>query len=72
MIRQTAYEKMFRVSSECFSVTVIITVLKSVDRKRLVKTEVFYVNCDCNDNWSVWFSETYKCCVKMPLPRNAY
>jgi hypothetical protein len=41
-----------------FSETVIITVLKSVAKKRLVKTKDFYVSCDCNDNCSVWFSGT--------------
>jgi hypothetical protein len=38
--------------------TLIIAVLKSVARKRLVKTEDFYVSCDYNGNWSVWFSGT--------------
>jgi hypothetical protein len=33
-------------------------VLKSVARKRLVKTKDFYVNCDYNDNWNVWLSGT--------------
>jgi hypothetical protein len=41
-----------------FSEIVIITVLKSVARKRLVKTEDFYVSCDHTDNWSVWYRET--------------
>jgi phage anti-repressor protein len=41
-----------------FSEIVIITVLKSVAKKRLVKTEDFYVRCDYSDNWSVWFSGT--------------
>jgi phage anti-repressor protein len=41
-----------------FSETVIITVLKSVAKKCLVKTEDFYVSCDYSDNWSVWFSGT--------------
>jgi hypothetical protein len=35
-----------------FSETVIITVLKSVTRKRLVKTKHFYVSCGYSDNWS--------------------
>jgi hypothetical protein len=29
-----------------------------VARKRLVKTEDFYVSCDHSDNWSVWYRET--------------
>jgi hypothetical protein len=33
-------------------------VLKSVARKRLVKTKDFYVSCDYNDNRSVWLIET--------------
>jgi hypothetical protein len=33
-------------------------VLKSVARKRLLKTKDFYVSCDYNDNWSVWLSGT--------------
>jgi hypothetical protein len=37
-----------------FSETVIITVLKSVIRKRLVKTEYFYVCCGYSNNWSVY------------------
>jgi hypothetical protein len=41
-----------------FSETLIINVLKSVAKKRLVKTEDFYVSCDYNDNWSVWFTRT--------------
>jgi hypothetical protein len=41
-----------------FSESVIITELKSVARKSLVKTEDFYVSCDYNDNCSVWFSGT--------------
>jgi hypothetical protein len=41
-----------------FSETIVITVLKSVARKHLVKTEDFYVRCDHNDNWSVWFNAT--------------
>jgi hypothetical protein len=41
-----------------FSETLIITVLKSVARKRLVKIEDFYVSCDHSDNCSVWFSGT--------------
>jgi hypothetical protein len=36
-----------------FSETVIITVLKSVARKRVVKTKDFYVNCVYCDIWSV-------------------
>jgi hypothetical protein len=32
--------------------------VKSVARKRLVKTEDFYVSCDHTDNWSVWYRET--------------
>jgi hypothetical protein len=32
--------------------------LKSVAKKRLVKTKNFYVSCDYRDNWSVWFSDT--------------
>jgi hypothetical protein len=38
-----------------FSKTVIITVLKSVAQKRLVKTKDFYVNCGYSDTriWSV-------------------
>jgi hypothetical protein len=41
-----------------FSETVIITVLKSVAKERLVKTKDFSVSYDYRDNWSVWFSET--------------
>jgi phage anti-repressor protein len=41
-----------------FGETVIITVLKSIAKKRLVKTEDFYVICDYSDNLSVWFSGT--------------
>jgi hypothetical protein len=41
-----------------FSGTVVITVLKSVAMKRLVKTKDFYVSYDHSDNWSVWFSDT--------------
>jgi hypothetical protein len=40
------------------SVSVIITVLKAVSRKCLVKTEDFYVDCGYSDIWSVWFSGT--------------
>jgi hypothetical protein len=40
------------------TLSVIITVLKSVTRKRLVKTEDFHVSCGCGDIWSVWFSES--------------
>jgi hypothetical protein len=40
------------------SEAVIITVLKLVARKRLMKREDFYVSCDYNNNWSVWFSGT--------------
>jgi hypothetical protein len=36
--------------------TVIITVLNSVTRQRLMKTEDFYVSCGYNDIWSMWFS----------------
>jgi hypothetical protein len=39
-----------------FSGTVIITVLKSVAKKCLVKAEDFYVSCDYSDIWSVRFS----------------
>jgi hypothetical protein len=41
-----------------FSETVIITVLKPVAKKRLVKTKDIYVDCDYNDNWNVWFGGT--------------
>jgi phage anti-repressor protein len=44
-------------------------VLKSVDKKRLVKTEDFYVNCDYNDNWSVWFTETFIITVLKPVAK---
>jgi hypothetical protein len=37
------------------SVSVIITVLKSVTRKHLVTAEDFYVCCGYSDNWRVWF-----------------
>jgi hypothetical protein len=40
------------------SETVIITVLKSVTIKRLVRTKIFYVSCGYSDIWSVWFSGT--------------
>jgi hypothetical protein len=33
-------------------------VLKPAAKKRLVKTEDFYVSCDFNDNWSVPLSRT--------------
>jgi hypothetical protein len=36
-----------------FSETVIITVLKSVARKRLLKPEAIYVRCDYSVNFSV-------------------
>jgi hypothetical protein len=45
-----------------FRETIIITVLKSVAKKRLVKTKEFDVSCDFSDNLSVWFSETYNYC----------
>jgi phage anti-repressor protein len=41
-----------------FIETVIITVLKSVAKKRIVKTKDLSVSCDYSDNSSVWFSET--------------
>jgi hypothetical protein len=41
-----------------FSETVIITVLKPIAKKCLVKTEDSYVSRDYSDNWSVWFSGT--------------
>jgi hypothetical protein len=41
-----------------FSETVIITMLKSVAKKRLLMTKDFYVSCGYNDNLSVWFSGT--------------
>jgi hypothetical protein len=41
-----------------FSESVIITVLKSIAKKRLVKTEDFYVSCRYSDIWSVGFSGT--------------
>jgi hypothetical protein len=41
-----------------FSGTLMITVLKSVTRKRLAKTEDFYVSCGYSGIWSVWFSGT--------------
>jgi hypothetical protein len=51
-----------RVDSDNWSVwfneAVIITVLKSVAKKCLLKTKYFSVSCDYSDNWSVWFSET--------------
>jgi hypothetical protein len=37
---------------------VIIIALKSVTRKRLVKTKYFYVSCGHSDILSVWFSGT--------------
>jgi phage anti-repressor protein len=49
---------MVRAEPIWFNETVIITVLKSVAKKHLLKTEDFYVRCDYSDNWSVWFSET--------------
>jgi hypothetical protein len=45
-----------------FSGTVVITVLKSVAKKRLVKSKDFYGSCDYSDNWSVWFSVTVIVC----------
>jgi hypothetical protein len=39
-----------------FNETHIITVLKSVARTHLARTEEFYLSCDYSDNWSVWFS----------------
>jgi hypothetical protein len=44
--------------SVSFSETLIITALKSVARKRLVKIKDFYVSSDHSDNWSVWFTGT--------------
>jgi hypothetical protein len=38
--------------------SVIISVLKSVAKKRLVKTEDFYVCCGYSDNWRLWFRES--------------
>jgi hypothetical protein len=38
--------------------TVIITVLKLVTRKSLMKTKDFYMSCGYSDIWSVWFSGT--------------
>jgi hypothetical protein len=35
------------------SKTVIITVLKSVAKKRQVKKQDLYVSCDYSDDWSV-------------------
>jgi hypothetical protein len=32
--------------------------LKTVAKKRLVKTKDFPVSCDYSDNWNVWFNET--------------
>jgi hypothetical protein len=52
-----------------FSETVIITVLKSVAKKRLVKTENLYVRCDYSDIWSVWFSETVIITVLKPVSK---
>jgi hypothetical protein len=40
------------------SETIIITVLKSVMRKRLVKTKDFCGSCGYSDIWRVWFSGT--------------
>jgi hypothetical protein len=37
---------------------VIITELKSVTRKRLMKTEGFCVSCGYSNIWRVWFSGT--------------
>jgi hypothetical protein len=45
-----------------FRETVIITVLKSVAKKRQVKTKESDVSCDYSVNLSVWFSETYNYC----------
>jgi hypothetical protein len=39
-------------------VTVVITVLKYVAKKRLVATKDFSLSCDYSDNWRVWFSGT--------------
>jgi hypothetical protein len=41
-----------------FSESAIITMLKSVTRKRQVKTEDFYVSCGYSVFWNVWFSGT--------------
>jgi hypothetical protein len=38
------------------SVSVIITVLKSITRRCLVKTKDFYVSCGYSDIWNVSFS----------------
>jgi hypothetical protein len=46
------------ITGVCYSDTVIRTVIKSVTRKSLVKTEDFNVSYGYSDNWSVWFSET--------------
>jgi hypothetical protein len=52
-----------------FSGTVIITVLKSVVKKRLVKTKHFNVSCDYSVKWSVWFSETVIITVLKPIAK---
>jgi hypothetical protein len=46
------------ISRVWFSETFIITVVKSVTRKRLVKTKGYYVSCGYSDICSVWFSGT--------------
>jgi hypothetical protein len=38
--------------------TVIIIVLKSVTKKRLVMKKDFCVSCGYSDIWRLWFSET--------------
>jgi hypothetical protein len=55
-IRASERAKIFRALDHSATVngeSVIITVLKSVTRKRLVKTEDLYICCGYSDNWSV-------------------
>jgi hypothetical protein len=49
--------------------TLIITVLKPVTKKRLVKTEAFYVSCDYSDNLIVWLSDTVTITVLKPFTK---
>jgi hypothetical protein len=58
------YKKSWRLFKEN-----IKAVLKSVAKKRLVKTKDFYVSCDYSDDWSVWFSGTVIITVLKPVAK---
>jgi hypothetical protein len=52
-----------------FGEAVIITLLKSVAKKLLVRAKYFYVSCDYSANWSVWFSDTVIITVLKPVAK---